>query len=75
VTDESGLSDIVVYVNGTKTAWAGGQGARKVDLDTTAQLHSRSNRVVVYATDDHGLETKHTFVVRGEATATVDAAD
>ncbi len=72
ITDEHGLADVMVYVNGTKVAWAGG-GSRKLDIDTTAELHGRSNRIVVYATDDHGIQTKQAFVVRGEAEATVDA--
>ncbi|MFT5454940.1 MAG: C-terminal peptidase prc [Myxococcota bacterium] len=75
VTDESGLDHVVVYVNGTKTAWAGGEGRKRVELATSADLHGRSNRIVVYATDHHGIETTETFIVRGEAAVTVDAGD
>lgn len=75
VTDDGALQHVVVYRNGQKVAWAAGAD-QKVELTAKVELEPGQNRFLVVTRDEHGIEEREQFVVRGiPSDATVDAPD
>jgi hypothetical protein len=74
VSDERAVQNVVVMANGRKVAWAGG-GKTSLELEAQVDLFRGSNRIVVMAEDDQGVQSSALYVVRGEPIVAVDAAD
>lgn len=72
--DDVAVDHLVLWADGEKVAWADGR-AGVVDLLVDVELLPGANRFVAEASDRDGLVTRTTFVIRGEGTAAVDAAD
>jgi C-terminal peptidase prc len=71
VSDDRGVSYVVVTVNGEKVAWAPGAPSR-VQLTPSFELLPGENVVVVQAEDDQGLRSVKTVTIRGDSS--IDAA-
>jgi C-terminal peptidase prc len=65
VADDHGLDHVVVWVNGDKSQWIDG-GGTEVGFDARVRIAPGGNHVTVVATDDQGLQSRRTFVIRGE---------
>jgi C-terminal peptidase prc len=71
VTDDRGVSYVVVTVNGEKVAWAPG-GSSRIQLTPTFELLPGENIIVVQSEDDQGLRSVKSVTIRGDAS--IDAA-
>jgi hypothetical protein len=69
VTDDTGLGDVVVFVNERKVLWQHA-GVPRLDLRPSLELAEGVNEVTVIAVDDDKERTKRTFRVFGTTEAT-----
>jgi len=67
VVDDRQIAHVILYVNDTKTTWAGNSGG-VIRLNTQVKLEPGLNRIVAVATDDQGLVTSQSLHVRGVST-------
>ncbi len=70
--DEVGVDHVVVWVDDEKHAWLKATDGRVGD-EVLVEIEPGSNRILVVATDVDGVDSRQTWVIRGEGPAAADA--